>query len=67
MINLTYDDMADIMGQQVPWPTHLQDIADELQARDPGFNRERFIKRATEIWEKNYDNRHHPIEDHIPY
>jgi len=49
-----YEFLADKLGPLVPWPTHLHSIADELEATNPKFDRDKFIRRGTEAWEKNY-------------
>jgi len=49
-----YEFLADKLGPLVPWPTHLHSIADELEKTSPKFDRDKFIRRATEAWEKNY-------------
>jgi hypothetical protein len=49
-----YEFLADKLGPLVGWPTHLHSIADELEATNPKFNREKFILRGTKAWEKNY-------------
>jgi len=60
-----YEFLADTLGHVVSWPSHLHVIADELQKTNPRFDREKFIERATKVWEQNYE----PSEtyDEIPY
>jgi hypothetical protein len=57
--------LADILGPVVSWPTHLHLIADELAAANPSFNKEKFLRRATEKWEEVYATQ--PMDDYIPY
>jgi len=60
-----FEYLADTLGPLVPWPTHLHSIADELEKTNPKFDRDKFIRRGTVAWEKNYVA---PIvEDEIPY
>lgn len=56
------DYLADVFGDLVPWPTSLEAVADKLEATNPRFDRDKFIRRATERWESN-----HPFADEIPY
>jgi|TARA_R110000824_G_scaffold25412_2_gene88596 hypothetical protein len=50
-----YEFLADKLGPLVPWPTHLHSIADELEATNPKFDRDKFIRRGTEAWENNFN------------
>lgn len=55
------DKVAPLMG----WPTVIHQLADELATANPKFDREKFISRAVNAWEK-----HNPppeIDDEIPY
>jgi|TARA_R110000764_G_scaffold163618_1_gene250786 hypothetical protein len=49
-----YEFIADVMGPLVPWPTNLHSIADKLESNNPKFDRDKFIRRGTDAWEKNY-------------
>ena len=60
-----YEFLADNLGPLVPWPTHLHSIADELEATNPRFDRDKFIQRGTAAWEANYVAP--VIDDEIPY
>ena len=57
--------LADIIGPAVSWPNLLPIIAVQLPARNPSFNKEKFLRRATEKWEESYAAE--PMDDHIPY
>lgn len=57
--------MADTFGPMVGWPTQLNQIADELQRANPNFNRDKWLRRATDAWEANYNPSE--INDEIPY
>lgn len=68
MVKLTqghYDFIADVIGPQVAWPSHLHSIADELEKRNPKFKRDMFLKRATAAWEEH--NEIPKFEDEIPH
>lgn len=63
-----FDFIADQIGPLLYWPTALHEIADKLAASNPRFDRDKFISRATNAWEKH--NKHMlevPIDDEIPY
>jgi len=65
-----FDFIADKVGPLVGWPSQLHEIADELEASNPRFNREKFISRATAAWEKANADRLEQlglVEDEIPY
>lgn len=65
MTRAHYNFIADVIAPQVSWPTKLRDIADELRATNPKFNRERFLSRATKAWEAAQDV--DEIDDEVPY
>ena len=65
MTRAHYQYLSDIFGSVVPWPHSLEGIADELAKTNPRFDRDKFIRRATEQWEKTHAV--DPIEDSIPY
>lgn len=60
-----YEFIADIMGPQVSWPSHLESIADSLEATNPKFNRDKFLQRAVKAWEDNYNPK--DINDEITF
>ena len=39
-----YEFIADVMGP----------LADKLESNNPKFDRDKFIRRGTDAWEKNY-------------
>jgi hypothetical protein len=59
--------IADHIAPMMHWPTHINELADKLQATNPRFNRERFIERATKAWEANYQAHMGDIDDEVPY
>lgn len=68
MVNMTrghYNFIADTIGPLVAWPSHLESIADELEATNPRFDRHKFIQRATKAWEER--NEISQLDDCIPY
>lgn len=65
MTRAHYNFIADTIGPQVAWPSHLHTIADELQKTNPAFNRKKFLERATAAWERHNDPP--KFEDEIPH
>jgi hypothetical protein len=55
------DEVAPLMG----WPTQIVEMADRLSSTNPKFNREKFLTRAINAWEKA--NPMEDIDDNIPY
>lgn len=63
-----FEFIADEIAPMMHWPTHIEELADKLQALNPDFDRDKFIPRATNAWEENYqENRTEQINDEIPY
>ena len=60
-----YEFLADLVGPMVEWPSRLHSVADKLESTNPRFDRDKFIRRATQAWEDNYDIP--TIDDEIPY
>lgn len=60
-----FEFLADELGSAVAWPTGLHAIADVLAKTNPSFDRDRFLKRATDRWEETHALEE--IDDHIPY
>ena len=60
-----YEFIADQIGPHVAWPSKLHDIADELAATNPLFNKDKFIERAAKAWEDS--NELPELDDEIPY
>jgi hypothetical protein len=61
-----YEFIADLIGPQVAWPSHLHTIADHLEETNPKFNRERFLARAIKAWEGAQITLEN-LDDEIPY
>jgi len=55
------DNVAPLMG----WPSQIVEMADRLSATNPRFNKEKFLKRAVDAWEKA--NPVEAIDDELPY
>ena len=56
--------LADKVAPVLPWPTHIEVLADELAATNPRFDRSKFVARAVKNWEDNYNPPE--IDDTIP-
>ena len=56
--------LADKIAPRLPWPTHIEVLADELAATNPRFDRDKFVARAVKNWEDNYNPPE--IDDFIP-
>lgn len=56
--------LADKVAPTLPWPTHIEMLADELVATNPRFDRDKFVARAVKNWEDNYNPPE--IDDFIP-
>ena len=65
MTRKDYEWIADRIGPMMYSPIGLELIADDLEATNPRFNREKFLARATKAWEKNHDIP--TIDDESPY
>ena len=48
-----FEFIADEIAPMMHWPTHIEELADKLQAMNPDFDRDKFIPRATNAWEEN--------------
>ena len=57
--------MADTVAPMVNSPLIIERIADDLEAMNPRFDRDKFVDRAIKAWEKN--NLPKDIDDEIPY
>lgn len=64
----TSDAIVEMLIEQVApgmWPPAIERLADQLQAIVPGFDRDRFVRRAIENWEDVQNIR--DFDDEIPY
>ena len=63
MTRKDYVELADRLGPDLSPQAHVS-VADALEAFNPRFDRENFLKRSIKAWE----NKHlAPIDDKIPY
>ena len=63
---VTTDNLADIIGEYMPWPQQLEKVADQLEKLNPRFNRDRFVALGTAAWERAAKIPEE-INDEIPY
>jgi len=59
-----FEFIADTVGPVVGWPSQLHELADKLAETNPRFDKDKFLRRATQAWE---DNNLEDIEDQIPH
>ena len=64
MTRKDFEWIADRFGPLVNSPITIEMIADDLEQTNPRFNREKFVRRAIEAWEKTKGIE---INDEIPY
>tara|TARA_R100001460_G_scaffold5214_1_gene14602 strand:- start:4810 stop:5016 length:207 start_codon:yes stop_codon:yes gene_type:complete len=68
MTKKDYEFIADEIAPMMHWPTHIEELADKLQALNSKFDKDKFVARAIEAWEENYQEcRMEQIDDNIPY
>ena len=60
-MNILASEVAPLMG----WPSQIVEMADRLAKTNPRFNKEKFLKRACNAWEKQ--NPMEKIDDEVPY
>lgn len=65
MTRKDFEWIADRIGPMMHSPIGLEMIADDLEAINPRFNREKFLARAIRAWEDKHDIP--TIDDEIPY
>ena len=61
----TFEFLADELGTIMEWPTALHDVADALAKTNPRFDRDKFLRRAMNVWEQTHE--YPSLEDEIPY
>ena len=61
----TFEFLADELGTIMEWPTALHDVADALAKTNPRFDRDKFLRRAMNVWEQTHELPN--LEDEIPY
>ncbi len=68
-----FEFIADIIAPKLSWPSHIQQIADELAKTNPKFDSVKFCNRAERAWWNEVyrlNPQAHPIQendDDIPY
>ena len=61
----TFEFLADELGTIMAWPTALHDVADALAKTNERFDRDKFLRRAMNVWEQTHELP--DLEDEIPY
>ncbi len=61
-----FEYLADKVAPLMGWPSQIVEMADRLAETNPRFNKEKFIKRATDAWEKANPDFMEELDDHVP-
>ena len=48
-----FEFLADVITPHLNWATGIEKIADELARTNPRFNRDKWVNRATNVWEEH--------------
>tara|TARA_R100001460_G_scaffold96667_1_gene139093 strand:- start:3 stop:227 length:225 start_codon:yes stop_codon:yes gene_type:complete len=62
-----FEFIADYIMPHMSWATGIEQVADELKRTNPNFNRDKFVDRATKVWEEHYERGRDDFDDEIPY
>ena len=75
-----FEFLADHITPHLHWPTGIEKIADELARTNPRFNRDKWVNRATNVWEEHaveqlaeihnaqvFAESSNDLDDEIPY
>ena len=62
-----FEFIADYIMPHMSWATGIEQVADELKRTNPNFNRDKFVDRATKVWEEHYERGRDDFYDEIPY
>ena len=62
-----FEFIADYIMPHMSWATGIEQVADELKRTNPNFNRDKFVDRATKVWEEHYERGREDFDDEIPY
>ena len=60
-----FEFMADEVAPLLGWATGVNELADKLQKTNPRFDRDKFVKRATNNWEQRYQLSLEEIDDDV--
>lgn len=60
-----FEFMADEVAPLLGWATGVNKLADKLQKTNPRFDREKFVRRATQNWEAEYKLSLEEIDDDV--
>lgn len=67
MTHKDYELICDKLAPLFHYPTAIAEAADILATTNPRFDRDKFIRRATEKWEERYAQNAPRVDDYIPY
>ena len=61
-----FEFIADDVAPLLAWVTGIEELADKLKLTNPRFDRDKFVRRATQNWEAKYQSSLEEINDDIP-
>ena len=75
-----FEFLADVIAPHLNWATGIEKIADELARTNPRFDRDKWVNRATNVWEEHaveqlaeihnaqvFAESSNDLDDEIPY
>lgn len=60
-----FEFMADEVAPLLGWATGVEELADKLKSTNPRFDRDKFVRRATQNWEQRYKLSLEEIDDDV--
>lgn len=64
-VTVNIEELEGVVAGMISWPSAAQEIANYLSATNPGFDRQKFLRRIEEQWEGR--NEFPDPDDEIPY
>lgn len=62
-----FEFIADDVAPLLSWVTGIEELADKLESTNPKFDRDKFVRRATQNWEARYQSSLEEINDDTCY
>lgn len=62
-----FEFIADEVAPLLSWVTGIEELADKLKRTNPRFDRDKFVRRATQNWEAKYQSSLEEINDDTCY
>lgn len=60
-----FEFIADEVAPLLAWVTGIEDLADKLAESNPRFDRDKFVRRASDNWERKYQTSLEEIDDDV--